>query len=118
MAKYRLNETEPRPDGSGEIAWQIQAVNDEGEALPSKHMTILTPAEDVAVALAGPQVGAKLIEVLKANLPEEGWDSDALDEAVEELILFKAANALAAAVDSDLDTFIGTAGGYPIDFDA
>jgi hypothetical protein len=118
MAKYVLAATEPRMDGSGEIAWDIWASDDEGEVLPSKHMTILTPSEDVATALAGPNVGAKLIVVLKANLPEEGWDTEALDEAVLEYIAFKAANVRAAEVDSNLDTFIGTAGGYPIEFDA
>ncbi len=118
MAKYLLAATEPRNDGSGELAWDIWATDDEGVVLPSKHMTILTPAEDVATALGGPNVGAKLIAVLKANLPDEGWDAEALDEAVLEFLAFKAANARAAEVDASLDAFIETAGGYPIKFDA
>ena len=118
MPKYLLSSTEPRNDGSGELAWDIWATDDEGEVLPSKHMTILTPGEDVATALDGPNVGAKLIAVLKANLPDEGWDAEALDEAVLEFLAFKAANARAAEVDASLDAFIETAGGYPIKFDA
>ena len=123
MPKYRLTQTEPRMDGSGELAWDIWAVNDDGEVLPGKHMTILTPAEDVQTALDGPNVGTNLIDVLKANLPDEGWDKVALEEATEEYIKFLAANARAAEVDANLDAFIATANpsvpsGYPIDFDA
>lgn len=111
MPKYRLTQTEPRNDGSGMIAWDIWATDDDGLLIPGKHMTILTPYDETQEALDGPAVGAKLIALLKANLPQTGWDNDSLSAIV-------AANENAKAVDSNLDDFIDGAGGYPIDFDA
>lgn len=111
MAKYRCNSTEPRNDGSGLISWDIEALSDTGVVIPSRHVTILTPADETQVALAGPGVANKLIALLLKYKPDTGWESDELD-------LLAAANELASQVDGSLDTFIGTAGGYPIDFSA
>ena len=111
MAQYRCNSTEPRNDGSGLISWDIEALSDDGTVIPSRHVTILTPADETQVALAGPQVGAKLIALLIKYKPDTGWEESELD-------LIAAANELASQVDGDLDSFIGLAGGYPIDFSA
>ena len=111
MAKYRCNSTEPRNDGSGLISWDIEALSDDGVVIPSRHVTILTPADETQTALDGPNAGAKLIALLMKYKPDDGWDSDELD-------LIAAANELASQVDGSLDAFIGTAGGYPIDFNA
>ena len=111
MAKYRCNSTEPRNDGSGMISWDIEALSDSDAVIPGRHVTILTPADETRVALAGTGVGNKLIALLLKYKPEDGWESDELD-------LLAAANDLASEVDGELDTFIGTAGGYPISFSA
>ncbi len=116
MAKYRCTSTEPRNDGSGDIAWQIQAITDPGEVIPGKHATILTPAAEVQTILDGTAStrGKKLIALLKANMPDTGWEGDELDDLVD-------INTETAATDDELDTFIqgvNPPSGYPIDFSA
>ena len=110
MPKYKLHNTESRDDGSGEIAWDIEALSDEGVIIPGRHQTILTPADETQVALDGPNVGAKLISLLKKYAPDD-WGDDKLDELA-------ANNALALQVDVNLDIFIDGIGGYPKVFDA
>ena len=118
MAKYRCNSTEPRNDGSGDIAWQIQAITDDDPPviIPGRHATFLTPAVEVQAILDGPasQRGPKLIALLKANVPSTGWEGEDLDDLVN-------INTETALTDDNLDTFIESAnpsvpGGYPIEF--
>ena len=113
MAKYRCTSTEPRNDGSGDIAWQIQAITDDGDVIPGRHATFLTPAVEVQAILDGPasQRGAKLIALLKENYPGSGWEGDELDDLVD-------VNTETAETDDALDAFSESAGDYPIDFSA
>lgn len=108
MAKFRIDGTEPRPDGSGDIAWDIWAVDDNDLVIPGKHMTILTPYLETQVALTPPDVGDKLKALLVAHAGA-GWDDDTLSAIV-------AANLNAATVDGELDNFIDGVGGYPLTF--
>ena len=106
--KYRIDSTEPRTDGSGEIAWDIWAVDDNDLVIPGKHMTILTPYVETQAALDAPSPAT----ALKALLVEHagaGWDDDALSAIV-------AANVNAETVDGELDDFIDGVGGYPLTF--
>ena len=108
MPKYRIDATEPRTDGTGEIAWDIWAVDDNDLVIPGKHMTILTPYVETQAALVPPNVANKL----KALLVEHagaGWDNDTLSAIV-------AANVNAATVDGELDEFVDGVGGYPLTF--
>ncbi len=114
MPKYRVDRTEPKLDGEGNIAWDVWAVTDEGLVIPGKHATILTPYAETQAALDGPNTGPKLIELLKANFPDAGWDNENL---VEEI----ANNINATLTDENLDAFIESANppdGYPIEFEA
>ena len=108
MPQYRIDRTEPRTDGSGEIAWDIWAVDDNDLVIPGKHMTILTPYDETQVALTPPNVGNKLKALLVAHV-DAGWDNDTLSAIV-------AANINAATVDAELDDFIDGVGGYPLTF--
>ena len=106
--QYRIDKTEPRTDGSGEIAWDIWAVDDNNLVIPGKHMTILTPYLETQAALDAPNPAV----ALKALLVEHagaGWDDDALTAIV-------AANVNAETVDGELDDFIDGVGGYPLTF--
>ena len=107
MANYRIESTTARTDGSGEISWDIWAVDDDGLAL-GPHKDVLTPHDETLVALNS----ANPAQALKALLVEHagaGWDVDALTE-------FELANINAATVDGVLDEFIDGVGGYPLTF--
>ena len=106
--KYRIDATEPRTDGTGEIAWDIWAVDDNDLVIPGKHMTILTPYVETQEALTPPNVGNKLKVLLVAHA-DAGWDNDTLSAIV-------AANVNAATVDGELDEFVDGVGGYPLTF--
>lgn len=106
MPNYRLHSTEPRNDGSGDIAWDIEALSNDGVIIPGRHITILIPADETEIALTPPGVGPKLIALLLHYRPELGWDNDELDEMAE-------ANALAIEVDVKLDDYVSN---YPKDF--
>ena len=111
MPKYRLTQVEARQDGSGGIAWDIWAIDDEGGVIPGKHMTILTPHPETHTALSGGGVPAKLKALLKKYLPDKGWDNSALVQTVAE-------NDGAESVRQELSDFVDGMGGYPIDFSA
>ena len=108
MAKYRLDSTEARTDGSGEIAFDIWALDDGDLVIPGKHVTVLVPYDEVVTALASGNPAAALKAALVAHAPA-GWDSSTLDDAV-------AANENAATVDVALDAFVDGVGGYPVSF--
>ena len=113
MAKYRIDSTEPRTDGTGMIAYDVWALDDDDLVIPGKHVTILCPYDEVQDVLNATPAAAKL-EALKQmlirNRPADGWDDDALQEAV-------ANNTNAATVDENFDDLIDTAGGYPYSFE-
>lgn len=86
--QYRLNSSpEPRNDGSGMVAHDIDAVAsvqgaDEWFTIPARHKTILVPGADLLIVMAMPNNGAKITaykDLLAANLntqavPIVGWD--------------------------------------------
>lgn len=111
MAKYRLDRTEPRQDGSGQIAWDIWAVDDNDLVIPGKHTTVLTPYDETQVALTPPGVANKVKALLVKYFPATGWDNDSLNQEV-------ANNENATTVDQDVDDFVDSVGGYPVTFDA
>ena len=112
MAKYRIDSTEPRTDGTGMIAFDVWALDDDDLVIPGKHATILCPYVEVQAVINATPAAAKL-EALKQmlirNRPDGTWDSDALTLAI-------ANNLNAADVDSDFDDLLGTVGGYPYTF--
>jgi len=112
MAKYRIDSTEPRTDGTGMVAYDVWALDNDDLVIPGKHITILCPYDEVQDVLDATPAAAKL-EALKQmlirNRPATGWDNDALSEVI-------ANNLNAAAVDVDFDDLIDTAGGYPYSF--
>ena len=112
MAQYRITQTEPRTDGSGDVAFDVWALDDDGLVVPGKHVTILCPYSEVQDVLDATPAAAKL-EALKQmlirNRPTTGWDNDALTEVI-------ANNLNAATVDDEFDALIDTAGGYPYSF--
>ena len=113
MAKYRIDSTEPRTDGTGLVAFDVWALDDNDLVIPGKHVTILCPYDEVQAVLNASPAAAKLAELkamLLRNRPADGWDDDALSEAV-------ANNTNAATVDDSFDDLIATVGGYPYSFD-
>ena len=104
--KYRCDSVESRMDGSGEIAWDVWALDDSDNIIPGKHVTVLTPWEETQTALAG---GALALKALLVKYAPSGWDNDALSEVV-------AANLNSESVVSGIDDFIEGVGGYPVEF--
>ena len=107
MPNYRIDSTKPRMDGSGEITWDIWAVDDNGLAL-GPHKDVLTPYAETQAALNAPNPAV----ALKALLVEHagtGWSTDSLTE-------YEIANINAFNVDAELDDFIDGVGGYPLTF--
>ena len=107
MAKFRIDKTEPRPDGSGDIAWDVWAVDD-NDLVIGPHMTVLTSYQETQAALSSGNPAVALKELLVANA-SAGWDNDELDLAA-------ANNMNAITVDTELDEFIDGVGGYPLTF--
>ena len=111
MAKYRIDKTEPRNDGSGKIAWDIWALDDDELVIPGKHATVLTPYDETNDALDSPKPGVELRKLLIKYKPD-GWDNTSLDED-------DAANKNAQIVDGDLNAYVESKlGGFPVTFNA
>ena len=104
--KLRCDFVEARTDGSGEIAWDLWAIDDNGEIIPARHAIVLTPAAETQVALDG---GASAMKELLVLYAPAGWDSVALDERVE-------ANLESESVTLAIDSFVDGVGGYPVEF--
>jgi len=116
MAKWLLQQTEPRNDGSGNIQFEIWGVEDDGEKkIPGKHTWVDISAAEVDAALALPtnaQIGNELKRLIGLELDEADWSEEALDTVI-------IANENAFTVDAELDTLIETEfGGYPRVFSA
>ena len=112
MPSYRIDATEPRTDGSGDVAYDVWALDDDGLVVPGKHSTILCPYAEVQAVLDAGSGPAQLAE-LKAMLIRNkapGWDKD-------DLLLAIANNLNAAAVDEDFDVLVDSVGGYPYSFE-
>ena len=105
MAIYRIDATTPTADGSGNLAWHMSALADDGTVLPYMQTIILTPYEEVQAALDAPNPAAALKALLGLYAPES-WLPEALDAMV-------AANAAALGVKDGLDGLITS---YPYEF--
>lgn len=111
MPKVRIDRVEKTLDGTGKVAWDIWAVDDEGLVIPGKHMTILTDAGETLAAL-NDAYPAQALRALLLQCAPSGWDNDALSERV-------AANLNSVTVTGLLDTFVQeNLDGYPVEFNA
>ncbi len=112
MAKWRLDGSEPRTDGTGAIALDIWGLDDDNNVIPGRHTTILLDAQAVQDALdlsTNPERNAALKALVEAQLDQAQWSNAALDQVVID-------NALAASVDANLDAHVAGLGDYPISF--
>ena len=104
--KYRCDSVESRMDGSGEIAWDVWALDNDGQPIPARHATVLTPAVGTQEALAS---GPAALKALLIEHAPAGWDEVALDERVT-------ANLSSASAAEAVQAFVGEIGGFPVDF--
>jgi hypothetical protein len=113
MAKWRVDKTEAREDGSGDVQFEVWGLDDEGAPIPGKHTWIDIDADELQAALdmpTNPQRNTAIKALIAAQLNDAEWGSAALDEVI-------LANARAAEVDENLDTLVdGSFGGYPVTF--
>ena len=113
MAKWRLDQTEPRNDGSGSVAFDIWGLDDNDNPIPGRHTTVLLDADDIQAALDLPtnqQTNQQMKELIAAQLNDAEWSNEALDQIVLD-------NENAATVDGNLDIYIDSEiGGYPVTF--
>jgi len=112
MAQWRLDQTEPRTDGSGNVQFEIWGLDDSDNPIPGKHTWIDIDADELQVALDLPTAGqrnAAIKALISAKLDDAEWGSAALDEVV-------LANENAATVDANLDIVVDGIGGYPVTF--
>jgi len=77
MAKYSIAAVEPTKDGSGNIAWDVWALDDDGLVIPGRHKTILTPYDEAQDAITGAGVLDKVKALLLAHAGPAWADSDA-----------------------------------------
>lgn len=106
MAKYRIDATCETVDGSGNLAWVITALDDADQVISGMTTTVLTPFDEVQIALDDPNPGEALLELLGAYAPP-GWLPTALDDRV-------AANADAKTAKDNIDALIPE---YPYEFE-
>ena len=110
MPKIRVDKVSLTLDGTGKLAWDAWAVDDEDVVIPGRHMTILTDAGETLDALNDASPLLALEALLRANVPI-GWTDKALSERI-------AANLNSATVTGLLNEFVQGISGYPISFDA
>lgn len=112
-SKWKLINTEARNDGTGDVAFEIVAINSDGNDIPGRHTTVLIAGADIMtvannVALTTNQKAQAIKALIAAKLPNE-WLVDALDATV-------AANILAVEADAKMDLLANVFGGYPVTF--
>ncbi len=109
MAKYSIKSTEPTRDGSGNIAWDVWALDDDGLVIPGRHKTVLTPYDEAQDAITNGDILNK-VKTLLLQYAGSGWDNESLDGMTAE-------NLNAVTVDAEIDVVVASAGGYPFEFD-
>jgi len=113
MAKWRVDATEPRTDGSGNVQFEIWGLDDTDEPIPGKHTWVDIDADELQAALDLPTNGERntaIKALIAAQLDSATWSPEALDEVI-------LANTNAADVDANLDALVdGSFGGYPVIF--
>jgi 4'-phosphopantetheinyl transferase EntD len=92
--KLKIISVEPRTDGSGQVALDVEAYTDEDVVIPGAHATVLLNAADVDVALALP-TAAQRAAALKALI------TAAVAEFKANYLAVKVAANTAAATTSD-----------------
>ena len=112
-SKWKLINTEPRNDGTGEVAFELVAIDTDNNDIPGRHTTVLIAGADIMTianngALTTIQKAAAVKALVAAKLPPE-WLVNALDATV-------AANALAVSADVKIDLLATLFGGYPVTF--
>ena len=106
MAKYRIDKTIPTNDGSGNLAWHLSALGDDGTVLPRMTTIILTPFAEVQAAIDDPNPSAALKALLALYAPA-AWLPAAIDAKV-------VANVASLGTKEELDNIITA---YPYTFD-
>lgn len=110
MPKFRLDDTNPKDDGTGHIIYQVWALSDDDPPLVVRHYDVSCPYEEVQVILDAPanQKEDLLVAMLLKN--HAGWTKDELINAI-------ANNENARIVDAEFDILVEGVGGYPYTFD-
>lgn len=112
MAKWILSKNNPVLDGSGHIAFDIMAADDNGDPIGGKHTTILLDADRILAALdlgVNSEINAALKGLVKERLPIE-WMEEILTEIIQ-------INQTTLQADVDLDAYVADVlGGFPITF--
>jgi len=120
--KLKINGVEPRTDGSGMIAANVEAfyVDDEKNELAiGLHGTVLVPAADVASALGAVKDPSEAFEILagyvvKLATTQVGtFDVASVRSAVEAYLERTKQNAVSAEVSSAINAVLGAAGKSP-----
>ncbi len=109
MAKYSIAAVEPTRDGSGNIAWDVWALDDDGLVIPGRHKTVLTPYAEAQEAITNDDILNKVKTLLLAYAGPT-WDNVTLDGMTAE-------NLNAVTVDAEIDAVVDAASGYPFVFD-
>ena len=109
MAKYSIEAVEPTKDGSGNIAWDVWALDDDDLVIPGRHKTILTPYAEAQDAITGGGVLDK-VKTLLLKYAGPAWDNVTLDGMTAE-------NLNAVTVDAAIDAVVDATGGYPFKLD-
>ena len=105
--KYRCDKVESRSDGTGDIAWDIWAIDDDGNVVSGEHKTVLTPWDETQVALAS---GANALKELLRLHAGSGWDDVSLTREA-------AANLNSINVAESVNNLVGDSfGGFPVEF--
>ena len=96
MAKYRCDQIDPRIDGTGDVRFDVWALDDDGVIIPGKHKDVLVPNAELMAALQ--LIGAARTAAVKNLLVTYAgpdWDNAGLDAiALANLMAEQAAAAM------------------------
>lgn len=109
MAQYSIEFTEPTKDGSGNIAWSVWALDNDGLVIPDRHKTVRTPYDETQDAITGSDVLDK-VKALLLKYAGPGWDNETLDGMTAE-------NLNSVTVGAEIDVLAASEGGYPFEFE-
>ena len=113
MAKqYRATNQDDRIDmvdgvPVASIAWDIWGLDDNGDIIPGRHKTVVTPAVETRTAI---ETSAAAV------VAGPGWDNEGFDEAIAQEAAKQTALALAAEVSAEVQAFVDGIGGFPKEF--
>ena len=119
MAKqYRATNQDDRIDmvdgvPVASIAWDIWGLDDNGDIIPGRHKTVVTPAVETRTAI---ETSAAAVVTLLVQCAGPGWDNEGFDEAIAQEAAKQTALALAATVSAEVQAFVDGIGGFPKEF--